>query len=303
MTPNPESAAHSEPRRGREARRAARARTGAASIPYITRAIPMTEILTEEGLATIEANAETLLQEIGVEFRDYPTALERFRQAGADMKGARVRFPKGLAKKLCATTPSVYTQHARNPERSVQIGGKATVFAPNYGSPFVHDLDKGRRYGTIEDFRNFVKLAYLSPVHPSFRRHGLRAGRSAGQQAPSRNGLCAYALFRQAVHGLGDPSRARRRHGRDVRDPVRQGICRRQHGLHHAHQRQLAARLGFDDARRGGDLRARQSGLHHHAVHSVGRDEPGDGRRHADAGAGGSAAGTRSASWRGRARR
>ena len=39
----------------------------------------------------------------------------------------------------------------------------ATVFAPNYGSPFVRDLDNGRRYGTIEDFRNFVKLAYASP--------------------------------------------------------------------------------------------------------------------------------------------
>ena len=56
--------------------------------------------------------------------------------------------------------PSDYIQHARNPERTVQIGGKDTVFAPVYGSPFVHDLDNGRRYGTIEDFRNFVKLAY-----------------------------------------------------------------------------------------------------------------------------------------------
>jgi trimethylamine--corrinoid protein Co-methyltransferase len=38
-----------------------------------------------------------------------------------------------------------------------------TVFAPAYGSPFVRDLDGGRRYGTIEDFRNFVKLTYVSP--------------------------------------------------------------------------------------------------------------------------------------------
>ena len=37
------------------------------------------------------------------------------------------------------------------------------MFAPAYGSPFVRDLDHGRRYGTIEDFRNFVKLAYSSP--------------------------------------------------------------------------------------------------------------------------------------------
>jgi len=45
----------------------------------------------------------------------------------------------------------------------VETGGRHPVLAPNYGSPFVRDLDKGRRYGTIEDFRNFVKLAYMSP--------------------------------------------------------------------------------------------------------------------------------------------
>jgi trimethylamine--corrinoid protein Co-methyltransferase len=157
-----------EPRRGREARRAARAQRGFASIPYITRAIPTTEILGEDGLALIERNADTLLQEVGIEFRDYPGALERFKAAGCDVKGERVRFPRGLARQLCATAPSSYVQHARNPERNVVIGGKSTVFAPNYGSPFVHDLDKGRRYGTIEDFQNFVKLAYLSPfIHHS----------------------------------------------------------------------------------------------------------------------------------------
>jgi trimethylamine--corrinoid protein Co-methyltransferase len=61
-----------------------------------------------------------------------------------------------------ATAPRQFTQHARNPARSVEIGGPNTVFAPAYGSPFVHDLDKGRRYATIEDFRNFVKLTYSS---------------------------------------------------------------------------------------------------------------------------------------------
>ena len=54
------------------------------------------------------------------------------------------------------TAPNTYTQHARNPARNVQIGGDATVFAPNYGSPFAFDLDNGRRYATIEDFANFV---------------------------------------------------------------------------------------------------------------------------------------------------
>ncbi len=62
-----------------------------------------------------------------------------------------------------ATAPRQFTQYARNPERNVEIGGMHTVFAPNYGSPFVRDLDRGRRYGTIEDFRNLVKLTYASP--------------------------------------------------------------------------------------------------------------------------------------------
>ena len=62
-----------------------------------------------------------------------------------------------------ATAPRQFTQYARNPARNVEIGGMHTVFAPNYGSPFVRDLDGGRRYGTIEDFRNLVKLAYVSP--------------------------------------------------------------------------------------------------------------------------------------------
>ena len=59
--------------------------------------------------------------------------------------------------------PKVFTQHARNPERSVKIGDNSTVFAPNYGSPFVMDLDNGRRYGSIKDFQNIVKLVYGLP--------------------------------------------------------------------------------------------------------------------------------------------
>lgn len=155
-------------RRGRDARRAARAAGSNVSVPYITRNIPITEFLTEEGLQIIEHNAETVLEEIGIEFRDYPSALALLKAAGCDVRGERVRFPRGLARELCASVPPQYTQHARNPARSVVIGGKNTVFAPNYGSPFVHCLDRGRRYGTLEDFQNFVKLAYMTPfIHHS----------------------------------------------------------------------------------------------------------------------------------------
>jgi trimethylamine--corrinoid protein Co-methyltransferase len=164
----PADAAEAGGRRGRggaSARRAARGGGGpGVSLPFIQRRINAFEVLDDEALAIVERNADRVLQEIGIEFRDDPEALAMWKAAGADVKGERVRFPVGLCRALLKTAPSVFTQHARNPERSVQIGGKATVFAPVYGPPFVRDLDGVRRYATIEDFRNFVKLAYMAPA-------------------------------------------------------------------------------------------------------------------------------------------
>ncbi len=149
---------------GRSAKRAARQTTSSAGQPFIDRKIPYYELLDEAALELIENNADTVLEEIGIEFKDFPEALALFKEAGADIDGERVRFPRGMCRSIIqASAPSEYTQHARNPARSVVIGGKRTVLVPAYGSPFVRDLDKGRRYATIEDFRNFVKLTYMSP--------------------------------------------------------------------------------------------------------------------------------------------
>jgi trimethylamine--corrinoid protein Co-methyltransferase len=164
---------NSRPRRkrgaGREAKRAARQKSTAELSAWIDRSIPYFEVLDDEALELIEHNAETVLEEIGVEFREFPQALELWREAGADVDGERVRFPRGLCRSIIqASAPREFTQHARNPARSVKIGGDRTVLVPAYGSPFVRDLDQGRRYGKIEDFRNFVKLAYMSPgIHHS----------------------------------------------------------------------------------------------------------------------------------------
>ncbi len=149
---------------GREAKLAARTQTALPITAWIDRKIPYFEVLNEEGLALIEENAETVLAEIGVEFREFPAALRLFKEAGADVDGERVRFPRGLCRSIIQNSaPREYCQHARNPERSTMIGGDRTVLVPAYGSPFVLDLDKGRRYATLQDFQNFVKLTYMSP--------------------------------------------------------------------------------------------------------------------------------------------
>jgi trimethylamine--corrinoid protein Co-methyltransferase len=150
-------------RGGAEARRAARTTGVAKQQGFIRRAVPLYEPFTTEQLELIEANAETVLQEIGIDFRDDAEALSMWKAAGADVKGDRVRFPKGLVRSLIKTAPREFVQYARNPERSVTVGGNNAIFVPVYGPPFIRNLDEGRRYATIEDFRNFVKLAYMSP--------------------------------------------------------------------------------------------------------------------------------------------
>ena len=147
---------------GGATRRAERTAVSFETAGYIQRNIPNFEILNEEALQIIEHNAETVLEEIGVNFVENPAALQRWRDAGADVRGERVHIPRGLARKLVSTAPGTFTQAARNPARNVEIGGRNLVLAPVYGPPFVRDAQGGRRYATLEDFRNFVKLGYMS---------------------------------------------------------------------------------------------------------------------------------------------
>ena len=147
---------------GGASRRAERTAVSFETARYIERNIPNFEILNEEALQIIEYNAETVLEEIGVNFVENEAALQRWRDAGADVRGERVHIPRGLARQLCSTAPKTFTQHARNPARNVEIGGRNLVLAPVYGPPFVRDAQGGRRYATLEDFRNFVKLGYMS---------------------------------------------------------------------------------------------------------------------------------------------
>jgi len=176
---DPNSPAESEPgqpsraRRGRRGggRAAKQKRASAQQVrsPFITRKIQPLVMIDDEGLSLIENNAETILEEIGIEFRDDAEALQMWRDAGANVQGERVRFPRGLCRKLVMdNAPEQFIQHARNPSNNVPIGGNHLVTVPAYGPPFVRDLDGGRRYATIADFQNFVKLAYSSPhIHHS----------------------------------------------------------------------------------------------------------------------------------------
>ena len=89
-----------------------------------------------------------------------------------------------------AKAPREFDLQARNPERSVHIGGKHMVFSAVYGCPFVRE-GLERRDATYDDFQNLVKLVAVVPAARLAGRDDLRAERQAARLAPPRHGLRA----------------------------------------------------------------------------------------------------------------
>ncbi|TGQ08605.1 MULTISPECIES: trimethylamine methyltransferase family protein [unclassified Mesorhizobium] len=134
-----------------------------ASFPTLVRKIPAYEIVPEEAVELIHEESLKILEEVGCEFRD-DGAIELWKAAGADVRQTRVRIDRALLMELVSKVPAEFTLHARNPERTVRVGGKNSIFVPMYGAPYVRDLDNKRRYGTLADLNNFHKMAYMAPA-------------------------------------------------------------------------------------------------------------------------------------------
>ncbi len=143
---------------------AARARPGVGAVVQPVNRIPTYALLDPAAEEAIHQASMRILEEIGVDFRGDSEALALWRAAGAEVAGERVRIPRELAMAQLALAPARFTQHARDPVRSVEIGGSNLVLAPVYGPPYVRALDGARRRGTLEDLENFIKLACRLPA-------------------------------------------------------------------------------------------------------------------------------------------
>lgn len=146
----------------RKARRKRRARSPLLTMPFrrLNNPLPPVEFASEEQVERLHRASMYILEEIGIEFLD-DEALDLWEQAGAtvDRESQRVRIGRDLLNEALATAPATFTWRARNPQRNVEIGDNAIVFAPNSGMAYVTDLEQGRRSSTYADFKNFLKLA------------------------------------------------------------------------------------------------------------------------------------------------
>ena len=114
-------------------------------------------LLTDADIQKIHETSMKILAEVGVVF-SYAPAREILAKHGAKVEGHTVFFPTKMVEEKLKTVPSSFTLHGRNPEKTIEINTEDTCYAGPYGSPYVQDMDNGRRYGSLDDFIKIVKL-------------------------------------------------------------------------------------------------------------------------------------------------
>ncbi len=118
------------------------------------------DILSEDQLNQIHHASLGVLEDIGINFL-LDEAREILKNAGADVEknSTRVRFDRNLILEFIAKAPSEFAIHARNPQRSLKIGGRWLAFSTVAGPPNASDIQGGRRSGNFKDYSDFIKLA------------------------------------------------------------------------------------------------------------------------------------------------
>jgi trimethylamine--corrinoid protein Co-methyltransferase len=140
--------------------------------PTLVREIPVYDLLDDEGVALVDETAMTILEEIGLEFND-DEALDLWKQAGAEVDGKQVRMARELVMSLIQKAPAEFTWHARNPDRTVTVGGRNMVFNPN-GGVYISGFDGPRRRAVKADMPTVVKLVHcLGSIQVSTGSHAL----------------------------------------------------------------------------------------------------------------------------------
>ncbi|QEX20161.1 trimethylamine methyltransferase [Hypericibacter adhaerens] len=156
-------------------------------------------LFSEDQVEAMHQAALRILEEIGLRVL-LPEACQRFRAAGAavDEESRMVRIDRGLVQAALRTAPSAYDLVAPAAHRTVRIAQRHLAVIPVGGPPHVTDSDRGKRSGTLEDFRDFTKLsqqfdvvhclgACIEPqdIAPEFRHlETMRAQLTLGDKPP-----------------------------------------------------------------------------------------------------------------------
>jgi len=161
-----------EPDRRRRAggRAGNKIRAGSSVIDQMPWRIPVnpdrpTEPLDADGVQAIHRGTMRILKEIGIEFLN-PDAVAVLKQAGCRVEGTNVRMDEEFVMDMLSHAPESFTITPRNPDREVIIGGKHMVFVNVSSPPNSWDMERGKRSGDFETFKDFMRLTqYFNCIH------------------------------------------------------------------------------------------------------------------------------------------
>src|SRR6201996_4877011 len=119
-----------------------------------------TRIFSDDQIETIHLTALGMLERQGMRVLS-PRGRAALAAGGArvDESTQMVYVEPGMVAKALETVPAEVDLAGRNPTRLCRVGGRHVVFAPVAGPPSVSDLIGGKRTGSLEEYRNFVRLS------------------------------------------------------------------------------------------------------------------------------------------------
>jgi len=175
------------------------------------------ELLSGSEIEQIHRTSMGLMARTGVVFPD-AEAIAIFRKHGVRTDGSTVYLEERQVLQALSTAPASFTIAARNPARSVTVGGGEPVFVPGYGAPFLVDLEAGRRAAGMDDYHNLARLAHALPnqdmsgyllVEPdgvpgSTAQQAVRRQRSGVARSRGHHGHGLYPLWPGVRREAGD---------------------------------------------------------------------------------------------------
>ncbi len=141
-------------RRGRGAPPAARREVNYRNLrnPF-----PPMDVFSADRIAAMHDAALDVLERLGIKVL-LPEARAAFQAAGATVRDEMVHIGRDTVAAALATAPRSFPLVAGNPECTVQMELGSMIFQPGAGCPHATDLERGRRPGTEQDFRELITL-------------------------------------------------------------------------------------------------------------------------------------------------
>ncbi|MBO6623680.1 MAG: trimethylamine methyltransferase family protein [Roseicyclus sp.] len=124
-----------------------------------------TEPLDEDGVQAIHRGAMHILGQIGIEFLN-EEARRILGRAGCKIEGENVFMDESFVMEMVGHAPASFTITPRNPERQLIIGENVLTFGNVSSPPNAWDLERGKRSGDFETYKEFLKLTqYFNCIH------------------------------------------------------------------------------------------------------------------------------------------